>query len=219
MKQRLLTALLLAGSLAQPAAAHMVWLEREGSTVQLFFGEYAEGLRERAGGHLDAIKNPRLIGATAPLSRQPDHLAFSPLPTGDARAVEELAPWQDRQRGGRTRTVFLAREGRAEPRPGLDLELVPAWAGSEDFILLFREAPLPRTKVTLIGPHGWTKELNTNAEGRVTLPTPWAGRYVAEIQHLDATAASVNAPAYDRTSYVATLSFTSEAGIPWAVQR
>ena len=219
MKRSLLAALLVTSSLAQPAAAHMVWLEREGPTVQLYFGEYAEGLRERAGGHLDAIKNPRLLGAAAPLSRQPDHIAFGPLPAGDARASEELAPWEDRRRGGRTRTVFLAREGRAETRPTLDLELVPARAGGEEFTLLFREAPLPRTKVTLIGPHGWTKELNTDAEGRVSLPTPWAGRYVAEIHHTDATAGGQGAAAYDRTGYVATLSFTSETGIPWTAQR
>lgn len=220
MPRLTLTAVLLAGALITPATAHMVWLERDGPTVQLFFGEPAENLRERVGAHLDVIASPRLIGAAAPLSRQADHVAFGPLPPGDVRAEEAgYAPWADRAAGGRTRTVFLAREGRAETRAALDLELVPAAAGGEAFTLLFRGTPLPRAKVELIGPPGWTKELRTDAEGRVSLPTPWAGRYVAEVQHTDQQPGGAGDAAYNRTNYVSTLSFTSESGLPWRSPR
>ena len=219
MNRFILGAILVCSSLVKPAAAHMVWLERNGDGVQLFFGEYAENLRERSGGHLDLIAAPRLVGAVAPSSRQEDHVAFAPPPEGDARATDQLAPWTDRARGGRTRSVYLAREGRAETRAALDLELVPTVPGGDTFTLLFRETPLRRAKVVLIGPPGWSKELNTDAEGSVVLPTPWAGRYVAEVQHVDNVAGGQEAAAYDRTSYVSTLSFTTGAGIPWAAQR
>ncbi|MFC7690476.1 hypothetical protein ACFQY5_13630 [Paeniroseomonas aquatica] len=72
--------LLLAGCLARPAAAHMVWLERSGPTVQMYFGEPGENVRERGGATLDVIATPKLVGAAAPASRQADHVAFGPLP-------------------------------------------------------------------------------------------------------------------------------------------
>ena len=219
VNRSLLGALLIAGSLVQPAAAHMVWLERGGDTVRFFFGEYAENLRERTGGHLDAIAAPQLVGSAASSSREADHIAFAPLTGGDTRATGQLAPWSDRARGGRTRSVYLAREGRTDTRAVLDLELVPVRSDGDAFTLLFRGEPLRRTKVVLIGPPGWSKELQTDAEGHVTLPTPWAGRYVAEVQHVDPTAGGQEAAAYDRTSYVSTLSFTAQDGIPWTAQR
>ena len=214
MNRLLLGAVLICSSFAEPAAAHMVWLERSGETVLLFFGEYAENLRERTGGHLDMIAAPRLVGTAASPSRQADHVSFAPVPAGDVRATDQLAPWNDRERGGRTRSVYLAREGRTDARAALDLELVPAQPGGDTFTLLFQQAPLRHAKVTLIGPPGWSKELQTDAEGRVALPTPWAGRYVAEVQHVDAVAGGQEGAAYDRTSYVSTLSFTVATGTP-----
>ena len=212
--------LLLAGCLARPAAAHMVWLERSGPTVQMYFGEPGENVRERGGATLDVIATPKLVGAAAPASRQADHVAFGPLPGGDARVAEEgLAPREDRQRGGRTRSVFLAREGRSETRGALDLELVPQAPGGTAFTLLFRGAPQPRTAVELIGPPGWSKTLRSDAEGRLTLPLPWAGRYVAEVQHLSEQPGGEGAGAYDRTRYVATLSFVAAEGIAWPAAR
>lgn len=214
MNRLLLGAVLICSSLAEPAAAHIVWLERSGETVRLFFGEYAENLRERTGGHLDMIAAPRLVEPAASPSRQADHISFAPVPAGDVRATDQLAPWNDGERGGRTRSVYLAREGRTEARAVLDLELVPARPDGDTFTLLFQQAPLRQAKVTLIGPPGWSKELQTDAEGRVALPTPWAGRYVAEVQHVDAVAGGQEGAAYDRTSYVSTLSFTVATGTP-----
>ena len=219
MTRALHTALVLACALPQPAAAHMIWLEREGATVQLYYGEPAENLRERTGAELDRLASPRLVGASAPASRQPDHVAFGPLPPGDTRATDELAPFPDRAAGGRTRYVFQAREGRAETGAALDVELVPTAPGSDAFTLLFRGAPLPGTAVELVGPPGWTKTLRTGADGRVTLPLPWAGRYVAEVQHTDPQAGGAGERAYDRTRYVATLSLRTEGGIPWQASR
>lgn len=213
-----LVPLMLVCAMAPPAYAHMVWLERDGGTVQLYFGEYGEGVRERTGAVLDSIKAPRLLGVTAAPTRQPDHVAFA-APAGDARAIEEFAPRDDRRRGGRTRTLFLAREGRTDTAAALDLELVPLAAQSDRFTLLFRGAPLPKKSVELIGPPGWTKALQTDNEGQVTLPLPWAGRYVVEIQHLAETPGGEGAAAFDRSSYVSTLSFKTDSGVQWTAPR
>ncbi len=220
MKRLALCTLLVGCALAQPASAHMVWLERTGPTVQLFYGEPENDRREKTGAALDTIASRKLVGADAPVTRQPDHIAFGPLPAGDTRAVEAgLSPRDDRQRGGRTRTIFLAREGRTETRSALDLELVPTEARGSTFVLMLMGKPLPRTTVTLIGPPAWIKELRTDTEGRVTLPQPWSGRYVAEIQHVIAEPGGADAGAYDRTRYVSTLSFCTPEGIAWAPNR
>ena len=92
MKRLALCTLLVGCALAQPASAHMVWLERTGPTVQLFYGEPENDRREKTGAALDTIASPKLVGADAPVTRQPDHIAFGPLPAGDARAVEAGLP-------------------------------------------------------------------------------------------------------------------------------
>ncbi|MEJ0018621.1 MAG: hypothetical protein WDN25_19095 [Acetobacteraceae bacterium] len=220
MGRTIVAALLLGLGLGHPAAAHMVWLERDGTTVLLFFGEPAENLRERSGGALDRIASPRLVGSDATAVRGADHVAFSPVTGPDVRATEDgLAPRDDRQNGGRTRTVFLAREGRSDPATAMELELAPAEPGGTTFTLTFRGQKLPKTEIDLIGPPGWSKTLRTDAEGRVTLPLPWSGRYVAEVQHQADSAGGSGPGAYDRTRYVSTLSFVVTGGIPWPPSR
>jgi hypothetical protein len=37
----------------------------------------------------------------------------------------------------------------------------------------------------IIGPPRWEKPLTTDEQGRVPIPTPWAGRYVLEVVHFE----------------------------------
>jgi hypothetical protein len=166
------------------------------------------------------IAGPRLVGSTVAPTRQPDHVAFAGAPGGDVRVIEEtMAPREDRQRGGRTRTIFLAREGRSETRAATDLEFVPVSPGGSEFTLMYRGQPLPRASLEVAGPPGWLKKLRTDAEGRVALPLPWAGRYVADAQHLVEERGGEGEGAHDRVRYVATLSFMAEQGLPWVPPR
>ena len=57
--------------------------------------------------------------------------------------------------------------------------------------------------------------LRTDAEGRVTVETPWAGRYVAETIHTEERAGGEGDGAYARIRYVSTLSFSVGEGIAW----
>ncbi|MCO6417754.1 DUF4198 domain-containing protein [Siccirubricoccus sp. KC 17139] len=211
-----LAALLLAAS--APAMAHQLWLERDGQTARAYFGEPVENQREKTGGLLDRIPGPRLfaadLAATLPLTRAADHFSAAlPAGTGDVRLVEDGLPPFGREE--KTRTVMLAREGRSETRHALDLELVPVAAGGNEFTLLLRGQPLPRAEVTLVAPPRWERKLRTDAQGRVRFETPWAGRYVAEAIHTEATPGGSGEGAYARLRYVSTLSFIAEGGIPW----
>ena len=210
----------LALLIALPAAAHQVWLERDGQTVRAYFGEPVENVRERAGSYLDRIAAPRAFtsdpAATLPVTRQADSLDFT-LPAGatDARLTDDsIAPF-GRPEAGRTKAIFLAREGRTETRGVMDLELVPVTAGGSTFTLLFRGQPLPRAEVTIVAPPRWERRLRTDAEGRVTVETPWAGRYVAETIHTEERAGGEGDGAYARIRYVSTLSFSVGEGIAW----
>ena len=41
------------------------------------------------------------------------------------------------------------------------------------------------TEVKVFGPPKWEKSWCTDDQGRVTLQTPWAGRYVVELVHVE----------------------------------
>jgi hypothetical protein len=66
----------------------------------------------------------------------------------------------------------------------LDLELVPTVPDGNIFVLRFFGKPLAKSEVTIVGPPKWQKPLTTDDNGQITLPTPWAGRYVLEVIHL-----------------------------------
>jgi hypothetical protein len=202
-----------------PAQAHYVWLEREGNAARAYFGEFGEDLREKSGGVLDRIAAPRAFADPAvslPIERRADHLEIAAAPAGDLRLVEAgMAPRDDRRAGGKTKTVFYAREGRSENRAHLDLELVPVTPHGNVFTLLLRGAPVAKTEVKVFGPPRWEKAFRTDDQGRVTIATPWRGRYVVEVVHLEERPGGVGADAHDRLRHVATLSFVADQGIEW----
>jgi hypothetical protein len=175
LKQVLFGAALWFLILANGVQAHYVWLERDGDGVtRVYFGEWQLDIREKAGGLLDRIKSPRAFLASAnqdlPIQRRTDHLEIASKGTGDLRLVESgIAPREDKEKGGSTRTVYYAKAGRSETAAKLDLELVPTTSNANSFVLLFRGAPLSKTAVTVYGPPKWEKPLETDEQGRITV--------------------------------------------------
>lgn len=199
--------------------AHSIWIEREKSgEAKAYFGEWQDRIKEKKGGYLDKLTGPKAyLGSTLetplPLTHQDDHFAIEAKGSGDVRLIEStFKPYDDKAAGGKTRVVFLAKEGRAETAGKLDLELVPTAPGGNTFTLLLLGKPLPKTKVEVYGPPRWGKEFHTNEQGQVTIETPWAGRYVVEAQGKSAVA---EAGAYDRSLYVFTVSFVTTKGQRW----
>ena len=220
-KAFLAATLLVASAWTGAAQAHQIWLERDGAAVRAYFGEPVENLRERSGALLDRITGPRIFtdepSRALPIQRQADHLqATVPTGQGDVRLVEDSLSPYGRAPDQRTKPVMLAREGRSETRSLLELELVPTVPGGNTFTLLLRGQPLPRAEVTVVAPPRWERRLHTDAEGKVTLTTPWAGRYVMEAVHAEDRAGGSGEEAYAKRRLVSTLSFVAAEGLPWS---
>jgi hypothetical protein len=220
----LITALLMM-SLVPSVNAHYVWLERDGDgPARAYFGEWIDDIREKTGGLLDRFKAPHAFLGTSsellPVKRNDNNLEINAKGRGDVRFVDSsVPPREDKEKGGTTKTIYYAKAGRAETAAKLDLELVPTTANANTFVLLFFGAPLPKAELTIIGPSKWEKPLVTDEQGRVTLPTPWAGRYVLEVTHFDEKAGGSGEEKFNRTRHISSLSFVQQDGIRWAEKR
>jgi hypothetical protein len=206
--------------LVSAVRAHYVWLERDDDGVtRVYFGEWQLDIREKTGGLLDRIKIPRAFVSSAnqdlPIQRRTDHLAIAFKGTGDLRLVESgIAPREDKKKGGATRTIYYAKAGRSETVAKLDLELVPTTSNGDTFVLLFRGAPLAKTTVTVYGPPKWEKPFDTDEQGRITVPTPWSGRYVLEVVYFEQKPGEAAGQKFDRSRHISTLSFVNAKGQP-----
>jgi hypothetical protein len=211
-------------ALSVPAHAHYVWLERDGDgPARAYFGEWIDDIREKTGGLLDRFKAPRVFLGTSndllPVKRNDNNLEINVKGRGDVRFVDSSVPArEDKEKGGITKTIYYAKAGRAKTVAKLDLELVPTTANGNTFGLLFFSAPLPKAELTIIGPSKWKKPLVTDEQGRVTLPTPWAGRYVLEVTHFDEKAGG-GEEKFNRTRHISSLSFMQQDGLRWADKR
>ncbi|MEX0803696.1 MAG: hypothetical protein WD688_10325 [Candidatus Binatia bacterium] len=172
---------------------------------------------------LDRIKTPHAFIGSAnqelSIERRADHLGIAAKGSGDVRLVESgLLPREDKDKGGTTRTIYYAKAGRSETVARLDLELVPTTSNGNVFVLSFRGAPLPKTSVTVFGPPKWEKPIETDEQGRITVPSPWSGRYVLEVVHFEEKSGETGREKFDRTRHIATLSFVNTKGQPWRVK-
>lgn len=220
MVQWIISAVLLL-AWSETVHAHFLWLERDGDgPARAYFGEWIDDVREKTGGLLDRFKAPRAYLGTStealPVKRNDNNLEINVKGRGDVRFVDSSVPArEDKEKGGATKTIYYAKAGRAETAAKLDLELVPTAANGTTFVLIFSGAPLPKAELTIIGPSKWEKPLVTDEQGRVTLPTPWAGRYVLEVTHFDEKPGGSGEEKFNRTRHIASLSFVQQNGIRW----
>jgi uncharacterized GH25 family protein len=208
--------------LVPSARAHYVWLEREGDgPARAYLGEWIDDIREKTGGLLDRIKAPRVfLGASTeslPVRRNENNLEIDVKGLGDLRLVDNsMAPREDKEKDGATKTIYYAKAGRAETAAMLDLELVPTVPDGNIFVLRFFGKPLAKSEVTIVGPPKWQKPLTTDDNGQITLPTPWAGRYVLEVIHFDEKSGGSGNEKFTRTRHISSLSFVRQRGIRWS---
>lgn len=214
--QALLAALTL--SLSSSVFAHAVWLERNAQNTHLYFGEYDEARREASPGRLDDIGTPRLlINGTAIDGRKESQgwQCTTPGKATDIRAeVLEMAIKDWRKQGiGIVKPQFFARfaESPAAIKPTAQLDLVPLGSVG-DFGLFLNGLPLANTKVAVVAPNGWMREVRSDNIGRLKVDMPWKGLYVLEATHVVAEPGSEKGQAFEGLRLRTTLSYRQQQG-------
>src|SRR5450830_1513185 len=224
MKRLVIPALLSTMLFAASAQAHHIWLQQDAKSANMYFGEFAENLREVSPGRLDKFQpNAVLLGSNG--DKTLDSKMVKNAIVLSARAgknesiiVEETRyPLLERKTGDtvvRTAWTPAARlvTSDAAQAPRLTLDVVPTGKPGE-FKLFYKGQPLPKTKINIQMPAGWTKESHTDEQGVVKFDLPWQGTYVVEAHHTDKTAGERDGKPYDIASFVTSLTLTQTKGI------
>ena len=184
-----LAPLLAISAAASPAAAHEVWIERDGAApARIYLGEPAEAVPESGDPEFPKLKAPVLFTGNrdrpAPLVRRTNHIEAAVSGAGDVRLVDDnvFEPWAGED-GKLQGVVYHARAGRTETRHALDLEIVPLAAGGDSFAVLWQGSPLPGAKLTIIDPDRWAKSTLADDKGVVAVPARGRGRYLLSTTH------------------------------------
>jgi hypothetical protein len=205
-----LTALLSFG-LAGSAAAHTIWVEREGDGARIYFGEFDENLREASPGLLDRLKpEAKVAGSDKALKvdKTTGFFAVAGAVGKDDSIVAENVAITERR--GDKPTKVLTRLGARtaadfkEQAPVNTLDIVPAGKPGL-FKVFYQGKPLAKAKAELIAESGWKREFKTDEQGAFEAPLPWRGGYVIEVQHTDATPGKRGEEAYDSIRCASTL--------------
>jgi len=211
MRSRFFLATLLSFGLVGTAAAHTIWVEREGDGARLYFGEFDENLREGSPGLLDRLKpEAKVAGSDKPLKLDKQATFFAvagPLAKDDSIVAENVVVTERR---GDKPTKVLNRLGARtvadfkEQAPANTLDIVPAGKPGL-FKVFYQGKPLAKAKAELIAESGWKREFKTDEQGTFEATLPWRGGYVIEVAHTDATPGKLGEEAYDSVRCASTL--------------
>lgn len=204
---------LLALLQAMPAQAHYLWIEPVDGAAHLCFGEYQEGLREKAGGRLDSIAMPEAQtsdGKSAPVAiqRKADHLALQ-APAGQPLIAQEITmKVKDLRKNniGIVKPMYYTRfaAADAEGASAMALDIQPLGKGRVRVSL--HGKPLAKAKLHIYAPNQWTREYETDAAGEAVADMPWSGLYVLQVAYLEPVKGEYQGDAYEAIRHVVTLS-------------
>jgi len=204
------------------ASAHSIWLERDGETVRIFFGEFDENLREASPGLLDRLTpQAKVAAASGEKALKVDKTAAFFAVAGPVGADDSIVAEDGRvseRRAADKVTRVMSRLGARyvsdfKERPPVNtLDIVPAGKPGA-FKVFYQGKPLAKAKLELIAESGWKREFKTDEQGAVEAPVPWRGAYVIEVQHSDATPGKLGEEAYDTMRFASTLSFRVTDGL------
>ena len=196
--------------------AHSYWLELKGSgkvgepiTVQCYFGELENGLREKANklGDIKAFTASVMLpdGSTQPLILAPAEncyqAQFTPGQAGtyqvllvnDTRAVQD---WTSHKMGivrprEYLRAVCQVGGGSPSAKPVYYLDVTPQMgltSGKPATLLVTKDgAAYANAPVKLTTPDGKQTKQTADANGRLTLTPTGAGQYVVDVDFMDKT--------------------------------
>lgn len=204
------------------ASAHYIWIEADEAGARVCYGEAEADLREKSPGKLDNMNVPRVVaiqgsGSTAlSVTRTAGHFAATGTsPATTLLATEESAGIRDLSKYGlgMAKSNYFARHGlprsqKAEASLALDV----AGSNPNQLTVLYRGLPLKDAKVEVIAPNTWVQEHKADALGNVVINTPWRGRYVVHVLHVDPTPGVFEGKRYDTLRNHFTYSFYQAAG-------
>lgn len=178
------------------AQAHYLWIEPAAEGARLYYGEAEGGLREKSPGKLDNIKSPQATGIDAKGNARPaqvergaDYFRINTVAGGGTvTAKEESLEVRDlsKYKLGFAKSNYYARYGDGGGKTealALDLERV----GKNRYLVRYRGEPLVGAKLEVVAPNTWLQEHKTDSQGQVEINTPWRGRYVLHVLHIDGT--------------------------------
>lgn len=204
------------------ARAHYLWLEADEAGAYVCYGEAEADLREKSPGNLDGMNAPRVFavqgnGITAlSVNRTAEHFALTGgSPAATLLASEESAGIRDLSKYGlgMAKSNYYARHGLPhgyEAEASLTLDV--AGRNPNQLTVLYRGRPVKDAKVEVIAPNTWVQEHKADALGNVTINTPWRGRYVVHVLHVDPTPGVFEDKRYDTLRNHFTYSFFQAAG-------
>jgi hypothetical protein len=206
---------------AASASAHYLWIEHDGAspTAKIYFGEYGEGVKEKAGGKLDAFTALKVWGfkpgakaaKTLPVKKMDDHFLVSKIPAGAAifaQDVERDVVDYTKHGIGVVKPAFYARAA-ADPSiaPAQTLDVLPVAGSSATFRVTFKNAPLANATVSVTAPNLWMREHKTTSEGLVMVEMPWPGQYVLDVVHKEVGPGEFKGKPYEAVRHRATYTF------------
>lgn len=209
---------------ASQAVAHHIWIEQDSDGARLHFGEYADNLREVSPGRLDKFTQTRAKLVTAKgeqaLAMQKTPAAFAiaaKAGKGESIVAEADYPAFDKKEGDKTSRGVWIPAARfisdfSQQAPTLALDVVPT-GKADEFQVFYRGQPLPKAKVVAIAASGWSREVQADELGKVSVSLPWQGGYGIEVKHSDKTPGERAGEKYDAASYVTTLSLVQADGL------
>lgn len=208
MKKVLMTVLLAA--MAGAAQAHEVWVERDGAgPVRIYLGEPAEALPAGGDPEFANLKAPRILALDRPtLTRKAGYIEAM-APAGDVRVWDDnvFKPWGDE--GAREGVIYYARAGRTDASTQLPFEIAPVATNANRFRLVRHGKPVAASKVTVITPAKVSKELMTDAQGIIDVPTDAHGRYLLSAAVKEDGPAQLQGSAVRTVHHITTTTFVA----------
>jgi uncharacterized GH25 family protein len=203
--------------------AHYLWIESDNDTeAKVYFGEFNEGVIEVAGGRLDERDNLKAYIQSAKENMKP--LEFVKRDNHFSTALKNANGWiyaedltnevkdWSKYDIGVVKPMFYARAAAAnKPQPAktaLTLDIIPVSVDDQQtYQVFFKDKPLAGAKLKVYAPNMWMQEIKTDDNGKLSITTPWTGRYVLDIIYLEPSAGEFEGKKYDKIRHRSTYSF------------
>jgi uncharacterized GH25 family protein len=199
---------------ALPASAHFIWLAPHQGDVRMVFSEDTEpdpavpiAKIAKTEVHIRAGAKP----VPAPKTAGEDHYIIK-LPGKGPAEVGAVCEYGVLTKSGDPFLLcYYAKTllGGAEPK-GMNhpLEIFPAAGKEGTFEVRWQGKPAAGLEVVVDAPEETTKKLKTDAQGRITVPTPKSGTLLIRAKHVEAKAGARGEEQFKEVRHYATLTVT-----------